>query len=88
MIEMKKLKQIGLIQFLNNEKWDYDYVTIDGIDYFQWEDETPCIAIQELISTLTEPIKERIAQGDDMKMHTQLLQWLQSRIDLYYKLSE
>jgi len=52
MIEMEKLKRVGLIRFLNNEKWDYDYTTINGIDYFQWEDEEPLNDISDLIYDL------------------------------------
>jgi hypothetical protein len=76
MIEMEKLKKLGIIKFLNDEKWDYDYTTINGIDYFNWEDEEP-------LNDITALINDILPAYGDME---DIQEWLRSLPDKYHNL--
>lgn len=76
MIEMSKLKRIGLIRFLNAEKWDYDFITIGGIDYFRWEDEEP-------LNDITALINDIVPAYNDME---DIREWLSSLPEKYHNI--
>lgn len=87
MIEMTKLKKLGLIKFLNAEKWDYDYTTIDGIDYFNWEGEEPIKEIETLIDDLTFVYDVLpIINGDSLEEIKKEILWLKSIPEKYHNL--
>ena len=85
MIEMDKLKKLRVIKFLNDQKWDYDYININGIDYFCWENEDPLQDIEELINDILF-IDETMNNDPYTKEIRNLNAWLRSIPDKYNNL--